>query len=42
MEDTVKEKTQENDQIENRIVDMEVRIGKLNSEKQELVDVYDK
>jgi len=36
LENTVKEKDQESDRLEGRIVDLEVRIGKLNSEKQEL------
>lgn len=36
LENTVKEKDQENDRLEQRIVDFEVRIGKINSEKQEL------
>ena len=33
---TIEEKDDENDRLESRITDLEVRIGKLNCEKQEL------
>ena len=33
LENTVKEKDQESDRLEARIVELEVRIGKLNTEK---------
>ena len=36
LENTIKEKDQESDRLEQRMVELEVRIGKLNTEKQEL------
>ena len=41
LENTVKEKDQENDRLETRFEEFEVRIGKLNIEKQELTKEFD-
>ena len=37
MQKTIEEKDKENDRLEGRIAELEVRIGKLNSEKYEMV-----
>ena len=42
LQNTVKEKDKDNDRLEGRIVEMEVRIGKLNTEKFELCQEFDK
>jgi len=36
LQTTITEKDQENDRFEGRIVELEVRIGKINTEKYEL------
>ena len=42
LNDTIAEKDRENDKLEARIVELEVRIGKLNTEKFELCQEFDK
>ena len=42
LENTIKEKDAENDRLEGRIVEMEVRVGKLNTEKFELCQEFEK
>ena len=41
MQKTIDEKDKENDKIEGRIVELECRIGKLNTEKYELVQEFE-
>ena len=42
LKETVKERDKENDRLEARIVELEVRIGKLNTEKFELCQEFEK
>ncbi len=42
MKETIKERDKENDRLEARIVELEVRIGKLNTEKFELCQEFEK
>ena len=42
LEKTISDKDQENDRLEGRIVELEVRIGKLNTEKYELCQEFEK
>ena len=42
LENTIKEKDGENDRLEGRIVELEVRIGKLNTEKYKLCQEFEK
>jgi phage shock protein A len=42
LQNTITEKDQESDRLEGRIVELEVRIGKLNTEKYELCQDFEK
>lgn len=42
MKGTIKERDRENDRLEARLVELEVRIGKLNTEKFELCQEFEK
>ena len=42
LKETIKERDRENDRLEARLVELEVRIGKLNTEKFELCQEFEK